>query len=72
MGRALMCLESKRLLELEGAAWIEFRHGRDSKRSSDTEIVRAHENALAASRKLRDHLAKCPDCQNENDNRPSQ
>jgi len=71
-GACTMCLEIKRLLEDERAAWIKFRHDRHSKASSDAEIVRAHENAFAASLKLRDHLAKCPNCQGESDKRASQ
>ena len=71
-GACTMCLESKRLLEDERTAWIKFRHDRQSRGSSDAEIVRAHENAFAASRKLRDHLANCPNCQDESDKRASQ
>jgi len=71
-GACTMCLESKRLLEDERTAWIKFRHDRQSRGSSDAEIVRAHENAFAASRKLRDHLAKCPNCQDESDKTASQ
>ena len=60
-----MCFERKLLLQDEQAAWIEFRHNRDSQWSSDAEIVRAHNIALAASQKLRNHLAVCQECSND-------
>jgi hypothetical protein len=58
----IMCFERKRLLQDEQAAWGEFRNVRDSKWSSDVEIVRSHDIALATSRRLRDHLAACQEC----------
>ena len=61
-GVAIMCFERKSLLQDERAAWDEFRRMRDSRWSSDGEIVRAHDIALTVSRKLRDHLAICEEC----------
>jgi hypothetical protein len=61
-GVGVMCFDRKLLLQLEQIAWDEFRHMRDSTWSRDAEIVRAHENALGASQKLRDHVAICQEC----------
>ena len=57
-----MCIDLKPLLEDEQKAWEKFRQLRDSKWSSDGEVVRSHNIAFATSQKLRDHLATCQDC----------
>jgi hypothetical protein len=61
-GVGVMCFDHKLLLQYEQAAWDEFRHMRDSKWSHDAKILRAHDNAFAASLKLRDHMAVCQEC----------
>jgi hypothetical protein len=58
----VMCFDSKLLLQVEQIAWDEFRHLRDSTWSPDAKILRAHDNALAASQKLRAHVAECQEC----------
>jgi hypothetical protein len=58
----IMCFDRKLLIQVEQIAWDEFRHLRDSTWSPDAKILRAHNNALVASQKLRDHVAVCQEC----------
>jgi hypothetical protein len=64
----IMCFDRKLLLQVEQIAWDEFRHMRDSTWSPDAKILRAHDNALAASQKLRDHVAVCDECRESGPN----
>jgi hypothetical protein len=68
----VMCFDRKLLLHVEQIAWDEFRHIRDSNGSRDATMVRAHDNALVASKKLRDHVAACQQCRDREDVRNSQ
>jgi len=64
-----VCLDFNLLLEDEQAAWEKFRRLRDLTWSSDGEIVRSHNIALATSQKLRDHLAACQACKEDQESR---
>jgi hypothetical protein len=68
-GVGIVCLDLKPLLEDEQKAWEKFRHLRDSKWSSDDEILRSHNIAFAISQKLRDHLAIRRECKEAQKNR---
>jgi len=56
------CFDRKLLVQVEQTTWDEFRHLRDSTWSPHAKILRAHDSALAASQKLRDHVAECQEC----------